>query len=223
MIHTVWPSESAQQVASICQASFGRGHSKRRQATWGRLCGCGATMPRRTSTRWIVATDGTSSAAACQVVGDRSAPRSRTRSSLRSRMIASSVSAEIAAATSAAAAIAPPARRGLRPRTAAGTCRASGGRSRARGTTPSPSPAPHWRTPPAASLPSTPPSAPCPTDHRAPTRCQRCPATETVSDQKRDNSCQGERGVAEVGCDSLSWPQEDGLRWPHLGGGRVLL
>jgi hypothetical protein len=25
------------------------------------------------------------------------------------------------------------------------------------------------------------------------------------------------------GCDSLSWPQGDGLRWPHLGGGRVLL
>lgn len=59
MIHTVWPSASAQQVASICHASFGRGHSNRCQATLGRFCGCGVTSPRRTNTRWIVATDGT--------------------------------------------------------------------------------------------------------------------------------------------------------------------
>ena len=51
MIQTVWPSESAQTVASICHASFGRGHSNRCQATFGRLCGCGVTMPRRTNTR----------------------------------------------------------------------------------------------------------------------------------------------------------------------------
>ena len=61
MIHTVRPSASAQQVASICQASFGRGHSKRFQATFGRFSGRGVTIPRRTSTRWIVATEGTGS------------------------------------------------------------------------------------------------------------------------------------------------------------------
>jgi hypothetical protein len=58
MIHTVCPSARAQAVASICQVSFGRGHTNRFQATLGRLFGWGTTIPRRTSTRWIVAIDG---------------------------------------------------------------------------------------------------------------------------------------------------------------------
>ena len=71
MIHTVCPSARAQVVASICQASLGRGHSNRRQAAWGRgrLRGCGAPFAPHQDTvnggnRWNDLT------AACEVVGD---------------------------------------------------------------------------------------------------------------------------------------------------------
>jgi hypothetical protein len=59
MIQTSCPDDNIHKVASICQASLGRGQTKRRVAEWGRFCGCATTNPRRTNTRWMVATDGT--------------------------------------------------------------------------------------------------------------------------------------------------------------------
>src|ERR1039457_2239294 len=65
-----------------------------------------------------------------------------------------------------------------RPRTAADTCREFGGRSPSPGKAPSPSTEPRWRTQPTASLPLTPPFAPCPWATWRQLECQRCPARD---------------------------------------------
>ena len=156
----------------------GRGHSKRRHADRGRLCGWGRPCPGAPAPGGSCATDGTDPARAGQMVGDGLGAVVQRQLLAQPHDRVLDLDRDQLRATTAAAGTAPPAPPGPRPPTVAGTCRTSGGRSPTRRTTPSPDDRHSTRSNTASNFASIATTF-CAMPRRAPApiRCQRCPAT----------------------------------------------